>query len=67
VDLERGPLSLLSAIEELLERNSSGSSIESREYCLRDPPSIRKSWDYLGRETKFKCICLFSEIANRHE
>jgi hypothetical protein len=36
VGLERGPLSLLSTTEELLERKSSGSSLENREYCLRD-------------------------------
>jgi hypothetical protein len=28
VDLERGPLSLLSTIEELLERKNSGSGLE---------------------------------------
>jgi hypothetical protein len=34
VGLERGPLSLVSTIEELLGRNSSGSSLENREYGL---------------------------------
>jgi hypothetical protein len=34
--LERGPLSLVSTIEELLERKSSGSGIENREYGRRD-------------------------------
>jgi hypothetical protein len=48
--LERGPLSLVSIIEELLGRKSSGSGLETREYGRRDPlcwprtPSIRKSW-----------------------
>jgi hypothetical protein len=37
VDLERGPLSLVSTIEELLGRNSSGSGLESREYGRGDP------------------------------
>jgi hypothetical protein len=37
VGLERGPLSLMSTIEELLERESSGFGIEIREYGLRDP------------------------------
>jgi hypothetical protein len=37
VGLQRGPLSLMSTIEELLERKSSGSSLESREYGRRDP------------------------------
>jgi hypothetical protein len=37
VGLERGPLSLVSTIEELLERKSSGSGLEIREYGRRDP------------------------------
>jgi hypothetical protein len=37
VDLERGPLSLVSTIEALLERKSSGSCLENREYGRRDP------------------------------
>jgi hypothetical protein len=35
--LERGPLSLVSATEELLDKRSSGSCPENREYGLRDP------------------------------
>jgi hypothetical protein len=37
VCLERGPPSLVSTIEELLERKSSGSGLESREYGHREP------------------------------
>jgi hypothetical protein len=37
VGLERGPLSLVSTIEELLVRNSSGSGLENREYGRGDP------------------------------
>jgi hypothetical protein len=37
VDLERGPLSLVSTTEELLGRNSSGCGLESREYGRRIP------------------------------
>jgi hypothetical protein len=37
VGLERGPLSLVSKIEELLERESRGSGLEIREYGRRDP------------------------------
>jgi hypothetical protein len=37
VGVERGPLSLMSTTEELLERKSSGSSLERREYGRRDP------------------------------
>jgi hypothetical protein len=36
--LERGPLGLVSTIEGLLRRKSSGSGLESREYGRRDPP-----------------------------
>jgi hypothetical protein len=37
VGLERGPLSLVSTIEELLERKRSSSGLEIREYGRRDP------------------------------
>jgi hypothetical protein len=37
VVLERGPLSLVSTIEELLEKKSSDSSLENREHGRRDP------------------------------
>jgi hypothetical protein len=37
VGLERGPLSLVSTIEELLDRKSSGSCLENREYGRMDP------------------------------
>jgi hypothetical protein len=36
VVLERGPLSLVSTIEELLGKNSSGSGLENREYGRGD-------------------------------
>jgi hypothetical protein len=49
VGLERGPLSLVSTIEELLGRKRSGSGIESGDFGLRGSaelttrePSIRK-------------------------
>jgi hypothetical protein len=35
--LERGPLSLVNTIEELLGRKSSGSGLGSRDYGRRDP------------------------------
>jgi hypothetical protein len=37
VGLKRGPLSLVSTTEELLERKSSSSDLENREYGGRDP------------------------------
>jgi hypothetical protein len=39
--LERGPLSLVSTIQELLERKSSGSGLEIREYGQRDHPQVQ--------------------------
>jgi hypothetical protein len=51
VDLEWSPLSLLSTIEELLERKKNGSGLENLNYGRRGSvalttrhPSIRKSW-----------------------
>jgi hypothetical protein len=44
--LERGPLSLVSTIEELLERKSSGSDLESREYSRRDPSRLTRGTFY---------------------
>jgi hypothetical protein len=38
VALEQGQLSLVSTIEELLERKSSGSVLKNRDYGRRDPP-----------------------------
>jgi hypothetical protein len=38
VGVERSPFSLVSTNEELLERKSSGSGLENREYGRRDPP-----------------------------
>jgi hypothetical protein len=35
--VERGPLSVVSTIEELLENKISGSGLENQEYSLRDP------------------------------
>jgi hypothetical protein len=37
VGLERGSLSLVSTTEELLDKKSSGSCLENREYGRRDP------------------------------
>jgi hypothetical protein len=37
VGLERGPLSLVSTTDEILERKSSGSSLDNREYGCRNP------------------------------
>jgi hypothetical protein len=42
VGLERGPLSLVSTIEELLGRKSSDSGLEIREYGRRDPSLLTR-------------------------
>jgi hypothetical protein len=42
VDLERGPLSLVSTTEKILERKSSGSGLENRDYGHRDTPLSAK-------------------------
>jgi hypothetical protein len=39
VDMQQGPLSLVSTTEELLGRKSSGFGLQSREYSRRDPSS----------------------------
>jgi hypothetical protein len=56
VGLERGPLSLVITIEELLERKSRGSGLKSREYGLRGSaahttqhPSIRESRNFANK------------------
>jgi hypothetical protein len=46
VGLERGPLSLVSTIEGLLGRKSSGSGLENREYGRRDPSRRPRSTLY---------------------
>jgi hypothetical protein len=46
VGLERGPISLVSTIEELLWRKGSGSSLESREYSSRDPSRLPRGTIY---------------------
>jgi hypothetical protein len=45
VGLERGPVSLVGTIEELLGANSSGSGLENREYVHRNP--LRRPRDIL--------------------
>jgi hypothetical protein len=47
VGLERGPLSLVSTIEELLERKSSGCGLENQEYGRRDPSRWPRDTLYL--------------------
>jgi hypothetical protein len=49
VGLERGPLSLVITIEELLERKGRSSGPESREYGRRDPSRSPRGTLYLQK------------------
>jgi hypothetical protein len=49
VGLERGPLSLVSTFEELLESNCSGSGLGNREYGRREPSRWPRSTLYLQK------------------
>jgi hypothetical protein len=51
ITIKLGPLSLVSTTEQLLERKSSDSCLESREYGRRDPPrwprgTLYRNWVY---------------------
>jgi hypothetical protein len=47
VGLERGPLSLVSTIEELLDRKISVSGLETRKYSHRNPSRLPRDTLYL--------------------
>jgi hypothetical protein len=74
VGLERGPLSLVSTTEELLDRNSSGSGLEIREYgmgircaenlALTSPTNGGRSVGIVRSRTKAKEFSLVLEIVN---
>jgi hypothetical protein len=49
VGFERGPLSLVGTIEELVERKSSGSGLEIRDYGRRDPSRWPRGTPYLQK------------------
>jgi hypothetical protein len=49
VSLEWGPLNLVSTIEELLGRKSSGSGLESRDYGRKDPSRWPRDTFYLQK------------------
>jgi hypothetical protein len=49
VGFERGPLSLVSRIEEILGRNSSGFGLENREYGCGDPLRWPRDTFYLQK------------------
>jgi hypothetical protein len=51
VGLERGPLSLVSKIEDLLERKSSGFSLENLEYGRKDAVTL-SMWHPLSAKVR---------------
>jgi hypothetical protein len=69
VGLKRSLLSLVSTIEELLGRKSSGSSLESREYCSRDPLRWPRGTVYPQKldtnfADKLRSLCRCSSLAD---
>jgi hypothetical protein len=47
--MERGPFSLVSTIDELLERNGSSSGLESRDYVRKDSSRWPRDTLYLQK------------------
>jgi hypothetical protein len=45
--MKRGPLSLVSTTVEVVQRKSSGSGLESREYGRREPSRLPRDTMYL--------------------
>jgi hypothetical protein len=71
VDLGRGPLSLLSTIEELLRIKSSGSGLEIREYVHRIRPltmwhtlSANFGTNFVDKRRPFGGYSLFADLGN---
>jgi hypothetical protein len=53
MSLERGPFRLVSTIEELLERKSSDSGLENRDYGRRGPAVLTTRYPSIRKKKKF--------------
>jgi hypothetical protein len=69
VGLERGPLSLVTTIEELLERKSSDFGPDNRDYGLGDPPCLLRHTPLSAKDgtdfaDKRRSLGLYSSLAD---